>query len=92
MVKTNLNKGYVTQIIGPVLDIEFPDGTLPPIYSAVKIDLEDGTSTIVEVQQLLGDNKIRAVSMRSTDGLRRGTPAIDLGSPITVSVRTRTLF
>jgi F-type H+-transporting ATPase subunit beta len=82
MVKTNLNKGYVTQIIGPVLDIEFPNGTLPPIYSAIKIELEDGSSTIVEVQQLLGDNKIRAVSMRSTDGLKRGVEAIDLGAPI----------
>jgi len=91
MVKTNLNKGYVTQIIGPVLDIEFPDGTLPPIYSAVKIELEDGSSTIVEVQQLLGDNKIRAVSMRSTDGLRRGVEAVDLGAPITVPVGTPTL-
>jgi F-type H+-transporting ATPase subunit beta len=91
MVKTNLNKGYVTQIIGPVLDIEFPNGSLPPIYSAIKIDLEDGSSTIVEVQQLLGDNKIRAVSMRSTDGLKRGVEAIDLGAPISVPVGTPTL-
>ena len=91
MVKTNLNKGYVTQIIGPVLDIKFPDGNLPPIYSAIKIALEDGTETIVEVQQLLGDNKVRAVSMRSTDGLKRGVEAIDLGSPITVPVGTPTL-
>ena len=91
MVKTNLNKGYVTQIIGPVLDIEFPNGTLPPIYSAIKIELEDGSSTIVEVQQLLGDNKVRAVSMRSTDGLKRGVEAIDLGAPISVPVGTPTL-
>src|SRR5210317_263385 len=91
MVKTNLNKGYVTQIIGPVLDIEFPDGSLPPIYSAIKIDLEDGTSTIVEVQQLLGDNEVRAVSMRSTDGLKRGVEALDLGAPISVPVGTPTL-
>ena len=91
MVKTNLNKGYVTQIIGPVLDLKFPEGNLPPIYSAVKIELEDGSSTIVEVQQLLGDNKVRAVSMRSTDGLRRGTEATDLGAPITVPVGTPTL-
>jgi F-type H+-transporting ATPase subunit beta len=91
MVKTNLNKGYVTQIIGPVLDIAFPDGNLPPIYSAVEIKLEDGSSTIVEVQQLLGDNKVRAVSMRSTDGLKRGVEAIDLGSPINVPVGTPTL-
>jgi len=66
MVKTNLNKGFVTQIIGPVLDIRFPGGNLPPIYSAIKITLDDGSENIVEVQQLLGDNKIRAVSMRST--------------------------
>ena len=91
MVKTNLNKGYVTQIIGPVLDIQFSEGNLPPIYTAVKIDLEDGTSTIVEVQQLLGDNKVRAVSMRSTDGLKRGVAALDLGTPITVPVGTPTL-
>ena len=91
MVKTNLNKGYVTQIIGPVLDIEFPDGNLPPIYSAIKIELEDGSSTIVEVQQLLGDNQIRAVSMRSTDGLKRGVEALDLGAPISVPVGTPTL-
>jgi F-type H+-transporting ATPase subunit beta len=91
MVKTNLNKGFVTQIIGPVLDIQFSDGNLPPIYSAIKIELEDGSSTIVEVQQLLGDNKVRAVSMRSTDGLKRGVEAIDLGAPITVPVGTPTL-
>jgi F-type H+-transporting ATPase subunit beta len=91
MVKTNLNKGYVTQIIGPVLDIAFPQGTLPPIYSAIEIELSDGTTTIVEVQQLLGDNKVRAVSMRSTDGLKRGVEAIDLGAPISVPVGTPTL-
>ena len=91
MVKTNLNKGYVTQIIGPVLDIKFPTGKLPPIYNAVKIVLEDGSETIVEIQQLLGDHKVRAVSMRSTDGLKRGVEAIDLGAPIEVPVGTPTL-
>jgi F-type H+-transporting ATPase subunit beta len=91
MVKTNLNIGYVSQIIGPVLDVQFPGGNLPPIYSALKIQLEDGTETIVEVQQLLGDNKVRAVSMRSTDGLRRGVEAVDFGTPILVPVGTPTL-
>jgi F-type H+-transporting ATPase subunit beta len=91
MVKTNLKKGYVTQIIGPVLDIQFPSGNLPPIYNALKITLEDGTDTIVEVQQLLGDNRVRAVSMRSTDGLRRGVEVTDLGTPINVPVGTPTL-
>jgi len=64
---------------------------LPPIYSALKIAVSDGTETIVEVQQLLGDNKVRAVSMRSTDGLKRGAKVEDLGSPITVPVGTPTL-
>jgi F-type H+-transporting ATPase subunit beta len=91
MVKTEKNLGYVTQIIGPVLDIEFPSGTLPPIYSAIKIETADGLGNIVEVQQLLGDNKVRAVSMRSTDGLKRGVEATDLGTPILVPVGTPTL-
>jgi F-type H+/Na+-transporting ATPase subunit beta len=91
MVKTNINKGFVTQIIGPVLDIQFPSGNLPLIYSALKIALDDGTDTIVEVQQLLGDNRVRAVSMRSTDGLKRGVEVLDLGSPIQVPVGTPTL-
>ena len=90
MVQTT-NKGYVTQIIGPVLDIAFPSGNLPPIYSAIKIETADGVGTIVEVQQLLGDNQVRAVSMRSTDGLQRGVEAIDLGTPISVPVGTPTL-
>jgi F-type H+-transporting ATPase subunit beta len=91
MIKTSLNKGYVTQIIGPVLDIAFPDGNLPPIYSAIKVETEDGLGNIVEVQQLLGDNQIRAVSMRSTDGLKRGSEAVDMGAPISVPVGTATL-
>jgi F-type H+-transporting ATPase subunit beta len=64
MVKTNLNKGYVTQIIGPVLDIKFSEGNLPPIYSAIRIPLEDGTET-VEVQQLLGDNRMCVQTFQS---------------------------
>jgi F-type H+/Na+-transporting ATPase subunit beta len=91
MVQTEKNIGFVSQIIGPVLDITFPDGILPPIYSALKIETADGIGNIVEVQQLLGDNKVRAVSMRSTDGLRRGVEAVDLGMPITVPVGTPTL-
>ena len=91
MVQTEKNIGFVSQIIGPVLDIEFPDGNLPPIYSAIKIETADGIGNIVEVQQLLGDNKVRAVSMRSTDGLKRGVEAVDLGTPISVPVGTTTL-
>ena len=91
MVQTENNVGFVSQIIGPVLDIEFPTGNLPPIYSAIKIETADGIGNIVEVQQLLGDNKVRAVSMRSTDGLKRGVEAVDLGAPISVPVGTTTL-
>ena len=75
----------------PVLDIKFSEGNLPPIYSALKIALGDGSETIVEVQQLLGDNQVRAVSMRSTDGLQRGTEAVDLEKPISVPVGKPTL-
>jgi len=91
MVQTEKNIGFVSQIIGPVLDIQFPGGNLPPIYSAIKIETADGIGTIVEVQQLLGDNKVRAVSMRSTDGLKRGVEAVDLGTPINVPVGVTTL-
>ena len=94
MVKTTdttNNVGFVNQIIGPVLDITFPSGNLPAIYSALEITLADGSINIVEVQQLLGDNKVRAVSMRSTDGLKRGVEAKDLAGPISVPVGTPTL-
>jgi F-type H+-transporting ATPase subunit beta len=90
MVETT-NKGYISQIIGPVLDIQFPDGNLPPIYTALKVETADGLGNIVEVQQLLGDNKVRGVSMRSTDGLKRGTEVINLGEPINVPVGVPTL-
>jgi|Transcript_16259 F-type H+/Na+-transporting ATPase subunit beta len=94
MVKTTdttNNVGLVKQIIGPVLDIEFPSGDLPAIYTALEITLADGSLNIVEVQQLLGDNKVRAVSMRSTDGLKRGAEVKDLAAPISVPVGTPTL-
>ena len=91
MIEISGNIGYVTQIIGPVLDIKFSKGNLPPIYNAIEITTEDGEKNIVEVQQLLGDNKIRAVSMRSTDGLKRGTLVTDLGAPISVPVGLTTL-
>ena len=90
MVETT-NKGYICQIIGPVLDIQFPSGNLPPIYTALKVETSDGLGNIVEVQQLLGDNKVRGVSMRSTDGLKRGAEVVNLGSPINVPVGVPTL-
>ena len=87
---TNKNIGSVTQIIGPVLDIEFSTGQLPKIFNALKVNNNDSTITC-EVQQLLGDNKVRAVAMSSTEGLKRGIEVLDTGSPISVPVGIPTL-
>src|SRR6476469_239414 len=90
MTKTQTNLGYVTQIIGPVLDVTFPSGNLPKIYNAIIV--KNGDETIVcEVQQILGDNKVRAVSMSATDGLKRGVDVFDTGAPISVPVGQPTL-
>lgn len=87
---TVLTKGSVTQIIGPVLDIEFANGQLPKVFNALKVQNNDKTITC-EVQQLLGDNRVRAVAMSSTEGLKRGLEVIDTGAPITVPVGIPTL-
>jgi len=90
MVDTASKTGFISQIIGPVLDIEFPGGDIPKVYNALVITSDDNEVTC-EVQQLLGNNKVRAVSMTSTDGLKRGASVVDLGAPITVPVGTQTL-
>ena len=90
MVDTASKTGYISQVIGPVVDIQFPGGELPKVYNAVVIGTDDSAITC-EVQQLLGNNKVRAVSMTSTDGLKRGEAVIDTGAPITVPVGTPTL-
>jgi len=90
MVDTASKTGFISQIIGPVLDIEFPSGDLPKVYNALVISSEESSVTC-EVQQLLGNNKVRAVSMTSTDGLKRGASVSDTGAPITVPVGTKTL-
>jgi F-type H+-transporting ATPase subunit beta len=90
MVDTASKTGFISQIIGPVVDIEFPNGELPKIYNALVITSGDSSITC-EVQQLLGNNKVRAVSMTSTDGLKRGASVVDTGAPITVPVGTKTL-
>jgi F-type H+-transporting ATPase subunit beta len=91
MVNTASKTGFISQIIGPVLDIEFPNGELPKIYNALVITPDKGEEITCEVQQLLGNNKVRAVSMTSTDGLKRGATVMDTGAPITVPVGTKTL-
>ena len=90
MLETSTKTGYITQIIGPVLDVVFPSGDLPKIYDAIVVTTDEKTVTC-EVQQLLGDNKVRAVSMSATDGLKRGTEVKDTGAPIAVPVGASTL-
>ena len=90
MVSTAAKTGFISQIIGPVVDVEFPSGDLPKVYNAIVIETEDKNVTC-EVQQLLGNNKVRAVSMTSTDGLKRGATVIDTNAPITVPVGIPTL-
>ncbi len=89
-----MNRGTVVQVIGPVVDVHFPEG-LPAIHNALTIPVEraDGQALelVCEVQQHLGDHKVRAVAMDSTDGLGRGAAAADTGQPITVPVGEQTL-
>lgn len=81
-----MNKGKISQIIGPVVDVEFSEGKLPAIYNAVKVEREDAGVLVLEAQQHLGENIVRCVAMDSTDGLVRGMEAIDTGDQITVPV------
>ncbi|MBR6653706.1 MAG: F0F1 ATP synthase subunit beta, partial [Oscillospiraceae bacterium] len=79
------NIGTVIQVMGQVLDIRFSENSLPDLQSAIEIP--NGNSTIVaEVAQHVGDNVVRCIAMNSTDGLQRGTQAIDTGAPISVPV------
>ena len=82
--------GLVRQVIGTVVDVEFPSGDLPEIFNAVRIQMDQGP-LMTEVQQHLGNNWVRCLALDSTDGLRRGSSAEDLGSPITVPVGPKTL-
>jgi len=84
--------GFVTQIIGPVIDVEFPEGILPRIYDALSVVKgTSGEKIVAEVQYLIGENKARAICMTSTDGLKRGDSVIDTGSSIKVPVGKATL-
>jgi F-type H+-transporting ATPase subunit beta len=91
--KTNI--GFISQIIGPVVDAKFPAGKLPQIYNALVVSGTNPTgqevSVTCEVQQLLGDSQVRAVAMSSTDGLVRGMEVVDTGAPISVPVGAPTL-
>ena len=86
METLNKNEGLITQIIGPVIDVEFAQGELPEIYNALKIYADDGSVVVAEVQQMLGSNRVRTVAMSSTDGLKRGMKVVNTGEPIKVPV------
>ncbi len=85
-----LKKGKITQVIGAVLDIKFPNGSLPALYNAIEIETNDG-KLVAEVSQQLGDDVVRCIAMSSTDGLVRGMQATDTGSSISVPVGESTL-
>lgn len=85
-----MNKGTITQIIGPVVDVEFA-GAPPAIYNALHVQNADGSILTLEVEQHVGGGKVRTVAMSSTDGLRRGVEAVDTGAPISVPVGRETL-
>ncbi|AKA71037.1 F0F1 ATP synthase subunit beta [Clostridium scatologenes] len=80
------NVGKVVQVIGPVVDIKFSTEHLPNIYNAIEIDMGDAGKLVTEVEQHVGDDIVRTVSMEGTDGLRRGVDAVDTGAPISVPV------
>ncbi len=86
MTTATQTNGKIIQIIGPVLDVEFPPGHLPKIYNAITIVNENGDKIVAEVAQHLGENTVRAVSMQTTDGLTRGMEAEDTGQPISTPV------
>src|SRR6201982_1444640 len=85
-----MNTGNIVQVIGPVVDVEFPDGErLPKIYNALEIEYEvngQPTKLTLEVQQHLGENWVRSIAMSSTEGLKRGMSVTDTGAPISVPV------
>ena len=81
-----MNEGKVLEIVGARVDLDFSEGKLPDILNAVEVQREDGTTLALEVQQHLGENRVRAIAMDTTDGLVRGTRAIDSGEPISVPV------
>ena len=86
MMNTITSEGLITKIIGPVIDVEFPSGDLPSIYTALHSYNDNGEKIVAEVQQMLGSNKVRTVAMSSTDGLRRGMKVINTGEPIKIPV------
>ena len=86
MTITAEDEGLITQVIGPVIDVEFASGKLPEINDSVEIIVNDKDKIVAEVQQHLGENRIRSVAMSSTDGIKRGMKVINTGEPIKIPV------
>jgi F-type H+-transporting ATPase subunit beta len=84
-------KGRVVQILGGVVDVEFPAGQLPEVFDAIEVPRDDAPDLVLEVQKHLGNNWVRTVAMDATDGLQRGVPAYGTGAPISVPVGPETL-
>ncbi len=84
-------EGRIVQIVGAVVDVEFPPDDLPPLYNALELNTDDGDLVVLEVEQHIGDSTVRCVSMRPTEGLRRGTAVRDTDGPIRVPVGPETL-
>ncbi len=81
-----MNKGTVAQVIGPVVDVDFPDSNLPAVLNALYLIKEDGSKLILEVAQHLGEGRVRTIAMDSTDGLVRGMDVTDAGAPISMPI------
>ena len=81
-----MNKGSISQVIGPVVDVDFKEGEIPSLRNALEIELEGQDNLILEVAQHLGENRVRTIAMDSTDGLVRGMEVRDTGSPISMPV------
>nr|VDD31615.1 unnamed protein product [Brassica oleracea] len=93
-IREKNNLGRIAQIIGPVLDVAFPPGKMPNIYNALVVKGRIRSQEInvtCEVQQLLGNNRVRAVAMSVTEGLKRGMGVVDMGNPLSVPVGGATL-
>jgi F-type H+-transporting ATPase subunit beta len=80
-----MNKGTIAQVIGPVVDVDFNEGEIPPVLQALSVERKEG-KLVLEVAQHLGENRVRTIAMDSTDGLVRGTEVIDTGAPISMPV------
>src|SRR6202171_1352571 len=83
--------GHVSQVIGAVVDVEFPAGEQPELFEALEVKTQDGRTVVLEVEGAIGNNTVRTIAMDATDGFRRGDPVHATGAPISVPVGVETL-